>query len=101
MSIWMTTTNNYLSTPGEILQEEFMEPYHISSYRLAKDTGLSQTAIGEIIHGKRAITVRTAFLLSQAFGTSPEFWLNLQRDYDVLTFDQASLKNVHRLVHSK
>ncbi|MEF2737225.1 MAG: addiction module antidote protein, HigA family, partial [Bifidobacterium choerinum] len=44
------------------------------------------------MNGKRAITVRTAFMLSRAFGTSPEFWLNLQRDYDVLRFDAHSVQ---------
>lgn len=87
----ITTTNAILSTPGEILQEEFMEPYKISAYRLSKATGLSQTAIGEIIHGERAITMRTAYLFGKAFGTSAEFWYNLQKDYDMLSFDPTGI----------
>ncbi len=76
----MSTTDQYLSTPGEILKEEFMEPYGISNYRLAKALGISETAVGQIVNGKRAITVRTAFMLSRAFGTSPEFWLRCGAD---------------------
>lgn len=94
----MSTTDQYLSTPEEILKEEFMEPYGISNYRLAKALGISETAVGQIVNGKRAITVRTAFMLSRTFGTSPEFWLNLQRDYDVLRFDAHSVQYVPNLV---
>lgn len=93
-----TTTNEFLSTPGEILQEEFMEPYGITAYRLAKATGLSETAIGQIIRGKRAITVRSAYLLAQAFRTTPQFWLNLQTDYDLLSFDASTLTKVEPLI---
>ncbi|MEE1295798.1 MAG: HigA family addiction module antitoxin [Bifidobacterium sp.] len=93
-----TTTNSYLSTPGEILREEFMEPYGISAYRLARATGLSETAIGEIVKGKRAITVRTAWLLAEALRTTPQFWLNLQSDYDLLSFDAGQLTEVEPLI---
>lgn len=68
-----------------------MEPYKVSAYRLSKATGLSQTAIGEIIHGERAITMRTAYLFGKAFGTSAEFWYNLQKDYDMLSFDSTGI----------
>lgn len=61
----------------------------------------SETAVGQIVNGKRAITVRTAFMLSRAFGTSPEFWLNLQRDYDVLRFDAHSVQYVPNLVGAR
>lgn len=93
-----TTTNEFLSTPGEILQEEFMEPYGITAYRLAKATGLSETAIGQIVKGKRAITVRSAYLFAQAFRTTPQFWLNLQADYDLLSFDATKVAKVEPLI---
>lgn len=100
MSTSMTITNdNTLSTPGEILKEEFMEPYGVSNYRLAKATGLTPTAVGQIVRGERAITVKTAYLLAKAFGTSAEFWLNLQHDYELLSFDSSSLKDVPDLTH--
>ncbi len=70
-------------TPGEILQTEFLEPLDITPYRLARATGLSQTRISEVIHGKRRITPDTALRLSKALGLSERFWLNIQNDYDI------------------
>ncbi len=69
--------------PGEILKEEFLDSMGITPYKLSKDTGIPQTQIGQIIHGKRSITPRTAVRLSLYFGNSIEFWMNLQRDYDL------------------
>lgn len=93
-----TTTNQYLSTPGEILQEEFLEPLGISRYRLAQAVGVGQTAISQIIAGKRSISVNMAYRLGKALNTSPEFWLNLQRDYDLLSFDSSHINNIQQLV---
>src|SRR5437879_4021718 len=69
--------------PGEILRLEFMEPLNISSYRLAKGIGVPQFRISQILHGKRAITLDTALRLGRYLNTTPEFWLNLQRRYDL------------------
>jgi len=69
--------------PGEVLLEEFLKPFNISAYRLAKELSLPQTRISEIINGRRRITADTALRLSQYFGTSPKFWLGLQDDYDI------------------
>jgi addiction module HigA family antidote len=69
--------------PGEILQEEFLDPMKISQYRLAVDTSVPPRRINEIVHGKRAITADTALRLSRYFGTSERFWLNLQTRYDL------------------
>ena len=69
--------------PGEILKEEFLDLMGISSYKLAKDIGVPQTQISQIIHGKRSITLVTAVRLGLYFGNSAEFWMNLQRDYDL------------------
>ena len=88
-------------TPGEILQTEFLQPLGISAYRLAQATGVSQTRIGEIIHGKRRITTDTALRLSQALGLSERFWLNIQNDYDIeLEHDQhgAELARIEPLL---
>ncbi|AIE81940.1 HigA family addiction module antitoxin [Actinotignum timonense] len=98
MSISATTTNQYLSTPGEILKEEFLEPLGITPYRLAKTIGASQTSIGEIISGKRSISVSMAFRLSKALGTTPQFWVNLQRDFDILSFDASEVESINPLV---
>ncbi len=69
-------------TPGEILSEEFLKPMGISAYRLAKDIGVSQIRISEIISGKRAITVDTGLRLSKYFGLNDGFWTGLQLDYE-------------------
>ena len=69
--------------PGEILLEEFLKPLGLTEYRLAKDIGVPPRRINEIVHGKRAITTDTAFRLSQYFGNSSQFWLNLQADYEL------------------
>jgi addiction module HigA family antidote len=69
-------------TPGEILLEDFMKPMEITQYRLAKEIGVSQRRIGEIIAGKRAVTADTGLRLSRFFGTSEGFWTGLQDDHD-------------------
>ncbi len=69
--------------PGEILQEEFLTPFGISAYRLAKEISIPQTRISEILKFNRRITADTALRLSMYFGNSPKFWLGLQDDYDL------------------
>ena len=69
--------------PGEILQEEFLQPLGISAYRLSKDLDIPQTRISEILKGNRRITADTALRLSKYFGNSAKFWLGLQDDYDL------------------
>ena len=78
-----------LVTPGEILVEEFLKPLGLTEYRLAKDIGVPPRRINEIVHGKRAITTDTACRFSQYFGTSPQFWLNLQADYELRRMERA------------
>jgi len=69
--------------PGEILDEEFLRPMGISQVRLAQHLGIPVQRINEIVNGKRGITPETAWLLSQAFGTWPELWVNLQTAHDL------------------
>jgi addiction module HigA family antidote len=69
--------------PGEILNEEFLKPLNITQYRLAIDINVPARRINEIVHGTRSISADTAIRLSQYFGNSPEFWLNLQIHYDL------------------
>lgn len=71
-----------LATPGEILLHDFLEPMGISQYRLAKEIGVPQRRIGEIVAGRRAITVDTALRLAAFFGTDAQSWINLQSHYD-------------------
>ena len=69
--------------PGVVLKEEFLDPMNVTAYRLAKEIGIQQTRISQIINGNRSITADTAIRLSLFFGTSEEFWMNLQREYDL------------------
>lgn len=69
--------------PGEILEKEFIEPLGITAYKLAKAIGVQQTRIGLIIKEERGITADTAIRFAKYFGTTPEFWMNLQREYDL------------------
>jgi len=69
--------------PGEILLAEFLEPLALSQYRLAHDLSVPPRRINEIVHGKRGITADTALRLGRYFGTSAQFWLNMQTRYDL------------------
>ena len=73
-----------LASPGEILLEEFLKPLGVTQYRLAKEIGVPQRRIGEIVAGKRAITADTAARLGVFFGMEAEFWLNLQAHFDLV-----------------
>ncbi len=68
--------------PGEHLAE-FLDELGITQYRLAKTVGVPQVRISEVVHGRRSITADTALRIGRALGTTPEFWLNLQRMYDL------------------
>jgi antitoxin HigA-1 len=69
--------------PGEQLREEFLKPLKITAYRLAKDISVPVTRIQDIVGERRAITGDTALRLARYFGTTAEFWLNMQRDDDL------------------
>ena len=69
--------------PGEILDEEFLQPLGVSQYRIAKDISVPARRINEIVHGLRGISADTALRLARYFGTSEEFCMNLQARYDL------------------
>ncbi|OQA76002.1 MAG: putative HTH-type transcriptional regulator YbaQ [bacterium ADurb.Bin243] len=69
--------------PGEVLLEEFLKPMKISAYKLSKEILIPQGRISEIIHNKRRITADTALRLSKFFGTTAQFWMGLQDDFDL------------------
>ncbi len=69
--------------PGDVLKEEFLLPYAITAYRLSKDICIPQTRISQILKGKRRITADTALRLAKYFGTTAQFWLGLQNDFDI------------------
>jgi addiction module HigA family antidote len=83
--------------PGEILLEEFLKPMGITQYRLAKEIGVSQRRIGEIVAGKRAVTVDTGLRLSAFFGMSDGFWSGLQSDYDTAIAREALAESLSRI----
>ena len=90
--------------PGEVLDEEFLKPLHVSAYRLAKETKIPQTRISEILKGKRRITADTALRLAKFFGTTPQFWLGLQNDYDLEESQKDISKDliaIHPLAHTE
>lgn len=79
--------------PGEILREQFMADFGVSINRLARDLRVPPTRIGEIVNERRAITPDTALRLARYFGTTAEFWMNLQSTYD-LDVARASLPQI-------
>ena len=76
-------TSRLPSHPGEVLLEEFLIPMGVTQVALAKHLGIPVQRVNEIVRGKCGVTPETAWLLSEAFGTTPEFWLNLQMAYDL------------------
>ena len=70
--------------PGEMLREEFLKPLGLTQSAFAAHIGVSFKRINEIVNERRAITPDTAWLFSQALGTTPQFWMNLQTTYDLV-----------------
>lgn len=86
--------------PGEILREEFLIPLGLSQNALAMKIRVPATRIGDIIHGRRAITTDTALRLARFFGNSPEFWMNLQQQHDLSKARLALHETINREVES-
>lgn len=78
--------------PGEVLMEDFVKGFGITQNKLAVSIGVPPRRINEIVHGKRGITADTAVRLSRYFGTTAEFWMNLQSQYE-LRIERRALKN--------
>ena len=79
----MIPTNRVPTHPGEILQHEVLAPMNLTQVDVAAHIGVPVQRINEIVRGKRGVTPATAWLFSQAFGTTPEFWINLQAAFDL------------------
>lgn len=84
--------------PGEVLLEDFMKPYGLSQYKLARDIGVTPIRISQIVNGKRAITADTALRLAHYFGTSPQVWMRLQARFDLEKANQQSGEQIKREV---
>lgn len=84
--------------PGEILLEEFLKPNDITSHALALSIHVPASRIADIINSKRKITPDTATLLSKFFGTTPQFWLNLQNSYDLSVLNSKCNLSIENIV---
>jgi addiction module HigA family antidote len=80
----MLPKNRTPTHPGEILLEEFLKPLGLTQVGLAEHLGIPTQRINELVRGKRGVTPETAWLLAGAMGTTPEFWINLQANYDLV-----------------
>jgi len=87
--------------PGEVLVEEFLKPMSLSQNRLALAIGVAPRRINEIALRKRAVTADSALRLAKYFGTSPQFWLGLQMDYDLDTASVRLGSKLTRIVKAK
>jgi addiction module HigA family antidote len=96
---WKITRNPVHA--GEMLREEFMKPLGISINGLALELHVPVTRISEIVNERRGITADTALRLARYFGTSADFWMNIQKDYELILTQQKSLKTIERQVRRR
>jgi addiction module HigA family antidote len=87
--------------PGEMLREEFMRPLGISINGLALELHVPVTRVSQIVNERRGITADTALRLARHFGTSADFWMNLQKDYELQLTRHKSLKMIERQVRRR
>ncbi len=87
--------------PGEILREEFLKPLGMSMNKLADELHVPANRITQIVEGRRSITGETALRLARYFGTSAEFWLGIQKDYDLEVARDEFEAQVERQVHPR
>ena len=87
--------------PGEMLREEFLKPMGLSAYQLAKELRVPVPRINDIVREKRGITADTAVRLARFFGTTPQYWMNLQSFYEVRAAESALQKELKGIVPSR
>jgi len=94
------TTGRWLPAvhPGDVLKTEFLEPLSLSVYQLAKDLKVQRSRPNEIVLGQRSLTADTALRLAVYFGTTPEYWINLQTQYDLDIANRQLRKKIEREV---
>lgn len=85
--------------PGEILKLEFLDDLDITQSQFAKDLGVTYATINEIVHGKRGISLEMAFKMGKYFNMSPEFWVNLQKQYEIFlfTYNEKNKKKLEKV----
>src|SRR5665811_1377880 len=89
------------SHPGETIREDILKPLDMSVNRLAKALGITAARLNEIVHGRRGITADTALRLARYLGTSAEFWLGLQLEYDLRTARQTRQREIEKAVQPR
>ncbi len=87
--------------PGEILREEFLKPLQMNAHALAMELKVPAPRVNEIVRERRAVTRDTALRLARYFGTTPEFWLNLQTSYDLKVAKQKIGSKIDKEVRSR
>jgi addiction module HigA family antidote len=97
----IVTPNRVTTHPGEVLNEEFLRPLCMSVNALALALRVPATRIGAIVKGERSVTADTALRLARFFGTSPEFWMNLQAMYDLTKARRESGGRIQRDVRPR
>jgi addiction module HigA family antidote len=97
----MTTTALHVPHPGVLLKKYYLDELGISQYRLAKETGMAAIRVSEILKGRRSITPNTALRLAKFFGTTYQYWMNLQNEYDARHIGDRDRETIdHRLITS-
>ena len=84
--------------PGAILRDDFLKPMELSVYRLARELKVSRPRLNEVVLGRRAVTTDTALRLARYFGTTPEYWVNLQARYDLDVAERTVRRKIDREV---
>ena len=87
--------------PGEILRDDFLAPLGLSVYGLARALKISRPRVNDIVRGRRAVSVDTALRLGRYFGTTPEFWINLQTRYDLDVAEQTIRPRIEREIEPR
>jgi antitoxin HigA-1 len=87
--------------PGEILREDVLEPFGMSVNQLSKALGVDASRLNDIVRGRRGISADTALRLSRYLGSTAEFWLNLQKSYELRVARQTKLKEIERTVRPR
>ena len=87
--------------PGEILREEFLKPMGISVYQLARRVHLTRSRVNDIARGRRAITADTALRLARFFGTTPQFWMNMQASYELRKAENELGRKINEIEPAK
>ena len=87
--------------PGETLRDEYLEPLGLSVYRLARELKIARPRLNDIVLGRRTVTIDTALRLGRYFGTTPEFWLNLQTRYDLDVAERTIRPGIEREIEPR